>query len=379
MPKFKIPIIIFILLATLLSACSPTGINATETDDTTKPPEVETTEGKNLISAPALVGAKVEEIIAFFEQTTVNYTVEYKYSDDAENGVIIDAEYTGTDPSDGYIEIDVSYPVLIVASLGPEAPVTTTPPETEPPVTDPPETDPPETTPPTSLPLEAVNVKAGDSNTIYITFDDGPNKYTDQVLDILDKYNVKATFFTVGTFAEYYPARIRRIVESGHTLACHTYDHEFGTVYSSPGAMIESIKKWERSVEAALGYLPEYKIFRFPGGSNNGYLPKSQFPSYYNAIKDYGYSAYDWTFANNDRYLNGKPADMSVVEYLKESAVSTLQSIAHSKSMPKIMLMHDTTSPTPESLEWVLEYYINAGYTFGTLDNLNGDWLFRLS
>ena len=142
--------------------------------------------------------------------------------------------------------------------------------------------------------------------------------------------------------------------------------------------MIESIKQWERSVEAALGYLPEYKLFRFPGGSNNAYLPKSDFPAYYNALKAYGYTAFDWTFANNDRYLNGKPEDMSVVEYLKQSAVSTLQSIAQSTSMPKIMLMHDTTSPTPESLEWIIEYYINAGYTFGTLDNLEGDWLFRL-
>ena len=360
----------------LLSACSPTSVNATETGDTTdttSPPETEITTEQTLISFPAFAGMKADDILKLLEQVKVDYTVEYKYSDDVEKGVIIDADYTGTEPSDGYIEIDTAYPVLIVASLGPETPETTAPPET-----DPPETDPPETLPPEVLPPEAVNVVVGDSNTLYITFDDGPNKYTDRVLDILDKYNVKATFFTVGTFAEYYPARIRRIVESGHTLACHTYDHEFNDVYSSPEAMIESIKHWERSVEAALGYLPEYKIFRFPGGSNNAYLPKSEFPAYYNALKDYGYTAYDWTFANNDRYLNGKPEEMSVVEYLKQSAVSTLQSIAYSTSMPKIMLMHDTTSPTPESLEWILEYYINAGYTFGTLDNLDGDWLFRL-
>ena len=374
MPKIRLTIVIFILLSILLSACAPTGINATETEDSTTTSSKETLENANIVTFPPLVGADVDNILSLFESSDVNYTVEYKYLDNVRKGVIVDVNYTGTVSSDGYINIDKAYPVTITASRGMETVVTTTPPET-----DPPETDPPETTPPEIVPTEAVNVKVGDANTLYLTFDDGPNKYTDQVLDILDKYNVKATFFTVGTFAEYYPARIRRIVESGHTLACHTYDHEFNTVYSSPESMIESIKRWERSVEAALGYLPEYKIFRFPGGSNNGYLPKKDFPTYYNALKAYGYTAFDWTFSNNDRYLNDKPEDMELVEYLKQSAVSTLKICLSKPSMPKIMLMHDTTSPTPEALEWILQYYIKEGYTFGTLDNLDGDWLFRLS
>ena len=211
----------------------------------------------------------------------------------------------------------------------------------------------------------------------YLTFDDGPNKYNDAVLEILDRYGVKATFFTVGDFVSYYPQRVRNMVEAGHKIACHTNTHDFNTIYLSPEALVNDIKNWEANVEKALGYLPEEKIFRFPGGSNNYALPKADFPAFYQAVKEAGYTSFDWTCANNDRYLGGKPEDMPEVEYLKRSAIETVGSC--SAYYPKIMLMHDTTSPTVEALPYIIETLQASGYTFATLDELDSDWLFRLS
>src|ERR1700744_6640165 len=65
------------------------------------------------------------------------------------------------------------------------------------------------------------------NHVIALTFDDGPNAHTDEVLDVLKKYNVKATFFIVGDMAHKHPATLKRIADEGHLLANHTADHSF--------------------------------------------------------------------------------------------------------------------------------------------------------
>ena len=166
------------------------------------------------------------------------------------------------------------------------------------------------------------------------------------------------------------------MVEAGHVIACHTNTHEFNDVYASPEALVNEIRAWEANVKMALGYVPEEKLFRFPGGSNNYALPKADFPAFYQAVKEIGYTGFDWTCANNDRYLGGKPEEMSEVEYLKRSAIETVNSC--SAYYPKIMLMHDTSYPTVEALSYIIETLQSSGYTFATLDELDSDWLFRL-
>ena len=68
---------------------------------------------------------------------------------------------------------------------------------------------------------------------IYLTFDDGPSIYTDDILDILDKYQVKATFFVVYKEGETAASLYQRIVDEGHTLAMHSYSHKYSEVYES--------------------------------------------------------------------------------------------------------------------------------------------------
>ena len=60
---------------------------------------------------------------------------------------------------------------------------------------------------------------------IYLTFDDGPSIYTNDILDILDRYQVKATFFVVGREGTDAEEALQRIVEDGHTLGMHSYSH----------------------------------------------------------------------------------------------------------------------------------------------------------
>ena len=361
MKKFKEYIALFLLSVVVLSlgiGCTEVTTGATETsgtDDSTLEWVTKelTTAREVFITIPNLVGKTEPEVSAIFDNTKIKYSFSYTHSD-IEAGVVISCNYVGRE-EEPYLRINEAYPITVIVSLGPEE--TTAPP----PVT------------PDDLPT---NVQGNGEKVIYLTFDDGPNKYNDAVLEILDNYGIKATFFTVGTFVSYYPQRVRNMVAAGHVVACHTYSHEFDDVYATPESLVNDIRKWEAEVEKALGYIPEQKIFRFPGGSNNYALPKSDFPAFYQAVKDIGYISFDWTCANNDRYLGGKPEDMPEVEYLKRSAIETINSC--SARYPKIMLMHDTTSPTVEALPYIIETLISSGYTFATLDELDSDWLFRL-
>ena len=100
---------------------------------------------------------------------------------------------------------------------------------------------------------------------VYLTFDDGPSSNTDRILDILDQYGVKATFFVVGK--DNYTEQYKRIVENGHTLAMHSYSHVYQDIYSSLDAYKQDLNKLRTFLYEVTGV--ECKLVRFPGGSSN--------------------------------------------------------------------------------------------------------------
>ena len=102
--------------------------------------------------------------------------------------------------------------------------------------------------------------------TIFLTFDDGPGKYTDELLDILADHDVKATFFVTAQFKKYLDC-IAREAEEGHAVAVHTYSHDFADVYESDEAYWEDFEKMNDIVEEQTGERAD--IFRFPGGASN--------------------------------------------------------------------------------------------------------------
>lgn len=76
---------------------------------------------------------------------------------------------------------------------------------------------------------------------VFLTFDDGPSRNTDLILDILKEYDVKATFFVIGKTDEASKAAYKRIVEEGHTLGMHSYSHAYDKVYASREAFEEDL------------------------------------------------------------------------------------------------------------------------------------------
>lgn len=220
--------------------------------------------------------------------------------------------------------------------------------------------------------LENVTVSAEDK-TVYLTFDDGPSPAnTPRVLDILDEYGVKATFFLVGESVEKYPDLVREIYSRGHKIGCHSFTHVYADIYANVENMQAEIARWEAAVENALGFLPAERLFRFPGGST---ICKED--GIRKMLAEQGWRAYDWNAVNNDCLLHTRPEEMTDEEYMKDSVISTLAYSFRMSTSPHIMLMHDTYVQTADLLPWMIEYMKEQGCTFGTLDQLESGWLHR--
>lgn len=190
----------------------------------------------------------------------------------------------------------------------------------------------------------------------YLTFDDGPSKeVTPKILDILNEYNIKATFFVIGKMAYLYPEVLIRTKDEGHKIGNHTYSHNYGHIYKSYTNFLNDIKRAEKIFKEILGEDFETKTIRFPGGSFDGYKSKIK-----KQISDEGYFYFDWNS------LNG---DAEGVGLSKERLISRFKStIKNNREL--IILMHDTDakSTTVESLKDIIDYLIAQGYEFRILD-----------
>lgn len=140
----------------------------------------------------------------------------------------------------------------------------------------------------------------GDSQQIkkvYITFDDGPSSNTDEILDILAEYDVRATFFVVGKEGEKAEAVYQRIVEEGHTLGMHTYSHDYNTVYASVDDFAQDLSKLQNYLYEVTGVLSRY--VRFPGGSSNT-VSKIDMKEFIGYVNEQGLTYFDWNISSKD-------------------------------------------------------------------------------
>lgn len=150
---------------------------------------------------------------------------------------------------------------------------------------------------------------------VYLTFDDGPSHNTERILDILDEYKVKATFFTIGNENEEYLDDYARIVEDGHSLGMHSYSHKYSTIYSSVEAFDEDYQKISAYLEKVTGVAPW--LYRFPGGSSNlvSAIPMTNFIKYLN---DKGITYYDWNVSAQDAEGKELPVDTLLDNIFKD-------------------------------------------------------------
>ena len=191
---------------------------------------------------------------------------------------------------------------------------------------------------------------------VYLTFDDGPSENTQKVLDILEQYDAKATFFITGSREECRPL-IKKAYEAGHTIGLHTYSHDYADVYSSVDAYFEDLEKVGKVAEEQIGYVPCF--IRFPGGSSNAVSKKYTqgiMTELTSLVQEKGYQYYDWNVDSGDGAGQG-------VEELKSNSMT--DQFHH-----VMLLFHDSQSKdnTVEALPSVIEYYKNLGYEFRAID-----------
>ena len=147
-----------------------------------------------------------------------------------------------------------------------------------------------------------VNAQVDESNSdgmrrVYITFDDGPSSQTDTILDILNEYEVKATFFVTGKADSKYTDIYKRIVDEGHTLGMHSYSHRYSELY-------ESLEGFQTDLHQLRTFLYETTgawstIYRFPGGSSNT-VSKVDMKELINYLALENITYYDWNVASGD-------------------------------------------------------------------------------
>ena len=180
--------------------------------------------------------------------------------------------------------------------------------------------------------------------TMYLTFDDGPvAENTEQVLDILKEREIKATFFGVGKNVERNPELAKRIVEEGHTIGIHCYQHDYDVIYKSVESYLEDFEKARQIVYEVTGV--EAKLFRFPGGSINSYN-KAVYEEIIVEMTKQGYVYFDWNASFEDavRGVTGE----KILQNAKESTLGRKR---------VVMLAHDIVDTTVECLEEVLEAF----------------------
>lgn len=179
---------------------------------------------------------------------------------------------------------------------------------------------------------------------VYLTFDDGPSIYTEDILDILDQYEIKATFFVVGKEDEDSQEALRQIVERGHSLGMHSYSHKYREIY-------ESVESFEEDFTRIQNYLYDITgvrstLYRFPGGSSNRVsdLDMQDFADY---LYEQGVTFYDWNISSGDA-----ASEMLSVQKLVDNATNGIENWETS-----IILLHDSGDKrtTVEALPIIIE------------------------
>lgn len=207
---------------------------------------------------------------------------------------------------------------------------------------------------PTTVSKSDPSRKEGNGKVIYLTFDDGPSKYTSTLLDTLDKYpQVKVTFFVVGQWPEHFDM-IRRAAKAGHSIGVHSYTHNFYKIYRSSNAFWSDFEKMQDVIQKETGYRTQ--LMRFAGGSSNT-ISRHVCPGIMTELSQEsaskGYTYFDWNAGAVDA---GKPVSSTYeLNYLKEHLYT---------QTPNLILCHDSKSFTVQAMKKFIPWALEQGYTF---------------
>jgi peptidoglycan/xylan/chitin deacetylase (PgdA/CDA1 family) len=186
---------------------------------------------------------------------------------------------------------------------------------------------------------------------VFLTFDDGPNEpYTSAVLDTLQRYAAKATFFLCGANVEYYPDTARKILAAGHAIGNHSYSHAWRNIVSE--SLLNEVIRTDRILQQVLGL--RTRLMRAPWGKMRPIVRRQLAHDRYQ-IFGWDIMAYDWW----------RPS----AEYIARRVIER----AHDGA---IVLLHDgdrithgsDRSPTVKALPIILDALQKQGYVFERLE-----------
>lgn len=189
---------------------------------------------------------------------------------------------------------------------------------------------------------------------IYLTFDDGPGPYTRQLLEVLAKYDVKATFFVV---KNKYSDILKEIARQGHAIGIHSVCHDYRTIYDSEEAYVEDLLEMQRIIESETGV--HTTLVRFPGGSSNtvSKFNKGIMTRLSKLLGEMGFQYFDWNVNSGDAGETTKTEE--VVKFVTDGV---------SRYDVAIVLQHDIKEYSVEAVEEIILWGLENGYRFLPLD-----------
>lgn len=195
----------------------------------------------------------------------------------------------------------------------------------------------------------------------YLTFDDGPSKNTEKVLDILKEHQAQATFFVIGSeVKEETKPLLQRMLHEGHSIGLHANIHNYETLYESLDSFLKDYEALSKKLKEECGI--ETNLCRLPGGSACSYL-NHQGKKYVEELEKRGYVIYDWKCTGEDSV--GHPTAASIQKHVFSNGM---------KYQTTIVLLHDSViaDATVEALPGILEKFEEAGYVFRSLEGTKG-------
>ena len=190
--------------------------------------------------------------------------------------------------------------------------------------------------------------------TIYLTFDDGPSQYTKELLDVLAVYDVKVSFFVKNSS---YMDIIARAHQEGHTVAAHTYSHDYKKIYTSEDAFYKDMSAIRTII--AMHTQNATSLIRFPGGSSNTISQlynRGIMTRLAKALTEMGYTYFDWNVDSND--AGGAKTPDEVFKNITKGVQSREESV---------VLQHDTKEYSVAAVERVIAWALVKGYRFEPL------------
>lgn len=193
--------------------------------------------------------------------------------------------------------------------------------------------------------------------TIYLTFEDGPGPYTKEILEVLDRYDVNATFFVCDT-GNY--DMMQSIVNRGHSIGIHGANHEYNRIYASEEAFFEELFRMQDLIKEHTGVTTT--LLRFPGGSGNqvSRFNEGIMTTLTKAVQHAGFQYFDWNVDSQDA------GDSRLPEVILENVKRGV-----GQRRVSMVLMHDTHDYTPEAVEQILIWGLENGYSFRALNPIS--------